>query len=128
MLLGQAFSGKSTLAQTMKAEMDFKIIDMKAISEVVREGMKNEDGEPFEGDVPVSSVEAEVKTFIEKEQSKPGKSKFLFDGFIHKTPEESITFLEQFGMPTFILKLKTSEKFLKERFCKKNEMDEFPED
>lgn len=78
----------------MKAEMDFKIIDMKAISEVVREGMKNEDGEPFEGDVPVSSVEAEVKSYIDKEQAKPGKSKFLFDGFVHKTPDESIDFLE----------------------------------
>lgn len=112
----------------MKSDMDFKIIDMKAISEVVREGMKNEDGEPFEGDIPIESVESEVKSFIEKEQAKPGKSKFLFDGFIHKSPEDFITFLGQFGMPTFILKLTTSDKFLKDRFCKKNEIEEFPED
>lgn len=112
----------------MKSDMDFKIIDMKAISEVVREGMKNEDGEPFEGDIPIESVESEVKSFIEKEQAKPGKSKFLFDGFIHKSPEDFIAFLGQFGMPTFILKLTTSDKFLKDRFCKKNEIEEFPED
>lgn len=31
-------------------------------------------------------------------------------------------------MPTFILKLSASDKYLKERFCKKSEMDEFPED
>lgn len=31
-------------------------------------------------------------------------------------------------MPSFVLKLKASEKFVKERFCKKNEMEEFPED
>lgn len=31
-------------------------------------------------------------------------------------------------MPTFILKLKTSDSYLKERFCKKNEIDDFPED
>lgn len=31
-------------------------------------------------------------------------------------------------MPSFVLKLNASEKFLKERFCKKNEVEEFPED
>lgn len=31
-------------------------------------------------------------------------------------------------MPSFVLKLNTSEKYLKERFCKKAEVEEFPED
>ena len=44
--------------------MDFEIIDMKAISEAVRESMKTEDGDPFEGDVPVESVEKEVADII----------------------------------------------------------------
>lgn len=127
-LLGQAFAGKTTLAATMKASMDYQIIDMKAISEVVREGMKNEDGEPFEGDVPVESVEKEVATMISKAQAGSEKKKFLFDGFIHKNAEDFIAFLDQFGMPTFILKLNSSDKYLKERYCKKNEVEEFPED
>ena len=37
---------------------------MKAITEVVRESMKTEDGEPFEGDIPIASVEKEVAALI----------------------------------------------------------------
>lgn len=39
---------------------------MKAISEVVRESLKTEDGEPFEGDIPMESVEKEVAATIAK--------------------------------------------------------------
>jgi hypothetical protein len=70
----------------MKSSMDFQVIDMKAISEVVRESMKNEDGDPFEGDIPNASIEKEVVKVIEGHQASPGKKKFLFDGFIHKEP------------------------------------------
>ena len=127
-MLGQSLSGKTTLAGIMKNKMDFILIDMKAISELVRDGMKNEEGEPFEGDIPVKSVEDEVVKIVEQHQAAPGKKKYLFDGFIHKEPQEFIKFLSKFGMPSFILKLKSSDKFLKERFCKKNEVEEFPED
>ena len=50
----------------MKNKMDFVLIDMKAISELVRDGMKNEEGEPFEGDIPVKSVEDEVVKIVEQ--------------------------------------------------------------
>ena len=127
-LLGQAYSGKTTLAAIMQAQMDFKIIDMKAISEAVRESMKTEDGEPYEGEIPMQSVEKEVAAEISRAQSESSKCKFLFDGFTHKNADDFIKFLDQFGMPSFVLNLNTSEKFLKERFCKKAEVEEFPED
>jgi dephospho-CoA kinase len=65
-MLGQSLSGKTTLAGIMKNNMDFILIDMKAISELVRDGMKNEEGEPFEGDIPVKSVEDEVVKIVEQ--------------------------------------------------------------
>lgn len=112
----------------MNSNMDFTVIDMKAISEVVRESMKSEEGEPYEGDIPIESIEKEVSKLIETHQASPGKKKYLFDGFAHKEASDFMKFVEKFGMPSFVLKLKASDKFLKERFCKKNEMEEFPED
>ena len=52
-LLGQSFAGKTTLATVMKESMNFQVIDMKAITEQVRDSLKTEDGDPFEGDVPM---------------------------------------------------------------------------
>lgn len=89
-MLGQSFSGKTTLANLMKTHMDFEVIDMKAITEVVRDGMKNEDGEPFEGEVPIGSVEAEVVKLIKTHQAASVKKKFLFDNFTHKEPADFI--------------------------------------
>ena len=36
--------------------------------------------------------------------------------------------MEQFGLPTFMLMLSANEKTIKERFCKKNEVEEVPEE
>ena len=93
-MLGQSFSGKTTLASLMKTHMDFEVIDMKAITEVVRDGMKNEDGEPFEGEVPIGSVEAEVVKLIKTHQAASVKKKFLFDNFTHKEPADFIKFID----------------------------------
>ena len=93
-VLGQSFSGKTTLSGIMKKDMDFQVIDMKAISEAVRDSMKSEEGEPYEGDIPDASVEKQVVKFINDHQATPGKKKFLFDGFTHKDPQAFITFLE----------------------------------
>ena len=112
-LLGAACPGKPVLAATMKTDMSYQVIDMKAISEGVRASLSTED-EPFEGDVPVDSVEKEAAAFITKTQAASTKAKFLFDGFIHKDPADFLKFLDQFGMPSFVLTLNTSEKVWKE--------------
>jgi len=60
--------------------------------------------------------------------SAPSTSKFVFDGFTHATPADFTKFIEKFGLPSFVLSLTAGEKAIKERFCKKNEVDEVPED
>ena len=127
-LLGQSNSGKTTLAGVLKSNMEFTVIDMKAISDVVREGMRNEDGEAFEGEVPVRSVEEEVIKIINKSKSGAQRVKFLFDGFIHGDAKAFVAFLDQFGVPSFVACLKASDQYLKERHCKKAEIEEYPED
>lgn len=79
-LLGQSNSGKTTLAGVMKAKMDYEIIDVKAVTETVRDSMKTEDGEAFEGEIPEASIEKAVSAIINEGQSCIPKKKFLFDG------------------------------------------------
>lgn len=66
-IMGPPFSGKSTLAQVLKNKIDYQIIDMKAIADEIRSGMKNEDGEPVdpETEIPVKQVEKKILAMIE---------------------------------------------------------------
>ena len=127
-LLGQSNSGKTTLAGVLKSNMEFTVIDMKAISDAVRAGMANEDGEAFEGEVPLQSVEEEVIKIINKSRGGAQRVKYLFDGFLHGEAGAFVAFLEQFGVPSFVACLTASDQYLKERHCKKAEIEEFPED
>ena len=52
--------------------------------------------------------------------------KYVFDGFAHANPDAFYAFVQPLGIPAFMLCLETSKKYLKERYCKKNELDEFP--
>jgi len=54
--------------------------------------------------------------------------KFVFDGYLQKTPEDLIAFLHKLGVPEFILNLQVSDQAAKERFCKKNEVDDIGEE
>lgn len=58
----------------------------------------------------------------------PSTAKFVFDGFTHAKPADFTKFIEMFGLPSFVLSLTAGEKAIKERFCKKNEVDEVPEE
>jgi len=127
-LVGQSNSGKTTLAGVLKLNMEFTVIDMKAISDAVRASMANEDGEAFEGEVPLQSVEEEVIKIINQGKSGAQRAKYLFDGFLHGDAAAFVAFLEQFGVPSFVGCLTASEAYLKGRHCKKAELDEFPED
>jgi adenylate kinase family enzyme len=122
-VVGRSLSGKSTLSQHMCTKLGYKIIDMKSVTEKVKAKLGTED-EPFEGEVPIAKVEDEIQSMI---KSCP-KDKFIFDGFTHAKAANFIKFLERFGLPTFCLCLTASEKAIKERFCKKNEVDDVPEE
>ena len=52
----------------------------------------------------------------------------MFDGFTHESVDDYLKFTEQFGLPDFLLCLTAEEASIKERWAKKNELDDFPED
>ena len=101
------------------------ILDMKVIEGKCKAKMGTEE-EPFEGEVPIAKIEEEITTIIEA--SKGTGQKFLFDNYTHATDEEFLAFSSKFGSPNMIIFLTADEKFIKERWMKKNEAEEFPED
>lgn len=108
----------------MKESLGFTVIEMSKIAEGVKSKLGSEE-EPFEGEVPLVEVEKEIKSII----SQGGKSaKFLFDNFTHESADHFVSFSSQFGSPEFLLFLSCDEKHLKDRWCKKNEAEEFPEE
>lgn len=122
---GQSMSGKSTVAKHLENSLGYNVIDMNRIAEQVKAKMGTEE-EPFEGEVPLPKVEEEIARQIEV--SKGEKTKFVFDSFTHKTADDFVSFINKFGTPEFVLFLSSDEKSIKDRWCKKNEAEEFPED
>ena len=54
--------------------------------------------------------------------------KYVFDGYTHAKLDDFIAFIKPLGIPSFLLNLSASKKYLKERHCKKNELEEYPAD
>jgi hypothetical protein len=98
---------------------------MAKIADQVKSKMGTEE-EPFEGEVPMQEVEKAI--FDQISDNSGPKRKWVFDGYTHKTEEEFLGFLENFGCPEFAVFLTASEKTIKDRWCKKNEAEEVPED
>jgi len=126
-VVGRSLSGKSTVCEYLGNNFGWKVIDMKAIAEKIRPTLGTED-EPFEGDVPLAEVEKDIRKFIEENRRNHERVKFVFDGYTHKTVQEFMNFVQEFGVPEFVLYLTADEKHIKERFCKKNEVDDVPEE
>lgn len=107
-MLGQSFVGKSTLAAYCGKNLDMCVIDLKAINEDCKKALGTEE-EPFEGELaPIEKIEAEACAMIAAKKGK--RTKFLFDGYnvCYKQPADFCKFLEQFGLPEFILDLSAS--------------------
>jgi len=63
--LGLSFSGKTEMSNILKTNLDFTVIDMKAIHDKIKSTKLNEDGEPDpEAEVPIGEVEAAVAKII----------------------------------------------------------------
>lgn len=84
--------------------------------------------EPFEGEVPVADVEKAVVSKIHTAQASGKRCKFVFDGFSHSTDEAFFTFIEQFGVPEFLMCMTAEQATINERWCKKNEAEEVGEE
>jgi len=80
-VVGKSLSGKSTLSEVMKEKLNFKIIDMKKIQLEIKKKMGT-DEEPFEGEVPIASVEKEILNILSQNTK---NSRFIFDDYLHKT-------------------------------------------
>lgn len=81
-MVGKPLSGKTTLANIMHKNHGFTIIDMKDITQKLKDAKGTEDG-PFEGDIPLD----EVETAIMKQVTDGAGQKFIFDDYIHPTEE-----------------------------------------
>ena len=79
---------------------------------------------PFEGEIPLEEVEEEVLSTIKNGKGK----KFVLDDYIHPKEEQFISFTEKLGVPDFILFISADEQAIKDRWLKKNESEEVPED
>ena len=97
--MGRAHAGKTTLAKYMVDNIDYTLVDFKAIRDEVKKSLGTEE-EPFEGDVPIEKSEAAIKSFVAK-----SKGKLVFDGIIHADGVQYVAFLENFGLPNFVLNL-----------------------
>jgi hypothetical protein len=90
-IVGDWFTGKTTLSTWLHESNGFHVVDMKAISEKIKASLGTED-EPFEGQVPLGDVEKQVVNFITSTRSGSPRSKFVFDGFLHATPDAFLKF------------------------------------
>jgi len=113
------------MAKILEKSMDFTIIDMKTYEAEVKKDLSTEE-EPFEGEVPLAKVEAKIEKAI-RDNRDFGK-KYAFDGYLHKDSKSLIAFLDRFGMAEFIFQVCAPEDRMKERFAKRNDMDDFPAD
>jgi adenylate kinase family enzyme len=123
-IVGKSLSGKTTIANKLSSMLGSTILDMKKITDKVRTQLGTDD-EPFEGEVPIAKVEEYIAKTIQA--AGPG-SKFLFDSYTHPTDEGFLAFISKFGSPSFVIILTADEQFIKERWMKRNEVEDFPED
>ena len=100
---------------------------MKDIAEKLRAKLGTEDG-PFEGEVPIGEVEKEIIAVIDASKGAATKSKFVFDGYTHKTEEAFLSFTEQFGLPEFLLLLTAEFDTISKRLLAKEEGEELNDD
>jgi len=127
LMVGKSNSGKTTLANLLASNQGYTVLDMKATTEKVK-ASKGTEEEPFDGPVPIAEVEAAIIEKIKQTQDTAAKAKFVFDGFTHESLDGFLKFTEQFGLPDFLLFLTAEEPVIKERYAKKAELDDFPED
>jgi len=124
-VIGKSLTGKTTICKMMADQLGYKVIDYKTVGDKLKAKLGTEE-EPFEGEVPIKDIEKEIGNMINAEKGK--SAKFVFDAFPHKDFPEFQGVIEQFGSPDFFLFLTAEEKAIKERWMKKNETEEFPED
>jgi hypothetical protein len=101
---------------------------MTKIEEQIKVTKGGEDGEAFEGDIELKEIEDKIVATIDDAKKNGGRSKFVFKDFKHETEDQFIKFVDQFGIPDFSLFMTCEERSIKERWMKKNDSEDVPEE
>lgn len=122
-MVGNQYSGKSTIAKYFVDHFGYELIDMKVIQNKIREKLSTED-EPFEGDIDNKEVEKDVMSFIQETTAATSKRvKFIFDGYVHQNAYQFTEFCEKIGKPQFVMNLHANEKAIHARYNLANEAE-----
>ena len=123
-MVGKSLVGKSTIAGYLQKQLGYHVIDMKKEEQALRDSKGTEDA-PFEGEIPISEVEAAIMKRVK--EAKPN-SRFIIDDYIHKSEDQFLAFVDRIGVPDFVLYLSAKEETIKQRYMKKHEAEELNED
>jgi dephospho-CoA kinase len=58
-VLGKPLAGKTFISNILAKHLEFKIVDVKAVEEIVKKKLGSEE-EPFEGTPPIDKIEDEI--------------------------------------------------------------------
>ena len=65
-VVGNQFTGKTTICNLMNKMFNYQIINMKQIQEQIKQRLGTEE-EPFEGEVNIADVEADIRALIKRQ-------------------------------------------------------------
>jgi len=117
---GKSLSGKTTLANKMGERLNppYTVLNLKDIETKAAADLGSEE-EPFQGKVPIETIEKKVVSVINEAKKSAIPPKFIFDGVIHEKESDYFKFLEQFGVPEFILVISADMDSIKKRWIEK---------
>lgn len=124
---GKSLSGKTQVCKILGQNHGFTVLDMNAVGEEIKKS-KGEDEEGEGEEIPLQQIEQAIVQKIEVAKSAGGRAKFVFDSFTHETEEAFLQFIEQFGVPDFVLFLTCEERTIYQRWSKANEDAEVDDD
>lgn len=124
---GKQFSGKSFVAGKMAERLGYTVLDMKATEAQCKAELGTPD-EPYEGDVAIEKIEEKLLAQISTLSNSAQKPRFVFDGFAHKSETDFLKFLGPLGLPDFILLLTAELNTIKDRYMKKEGVEEVNDD
>lgn len=103
---GKPLSGKTPIANKMGDKLDpaYNVISKAKLTDVIKAELATEEG-PFEGEVPFADIEQKVVKLINESKKSKSPQSFVFDGFLHDNDEDFLNFVDQFGVPEFIIVL-----------------------
>jgi len=120
-LLGRSLSGKTTVAKYLAEKCGFTVFDMKFIEEDLKKRLSTDDNEVEE--VPQDEIDKDIVRIITEDKQAGRKRKYLFDGYLHKTPEAFHGLLQQIGAPDSFIRCEASQEKIEHRYKTKDGED-----